>query len=177
MQIPLKGLLKLNPNSRTLLELQRQLIPLLSSSRLWLSDAAMQHGDTTVLLHCIAVAYFSLLLAKKLRLHCDNKSLVRGALLHDYFLYDWHESDKSHRLHGFHHASWALTNARNDLELTKTEEDIISHHMFPLTPVPPRSPEAALVCLVDKGCGIYETFGRNTYPALRKLIDRQKHSV
>ncbi len=177
MHIPLKRLLRLNPNSRTLLELQRQLAPLLSSSRLWLSDTALQHGDTTVLLHCIAVAYFSLWLAKKLRLRCDRNSLVRGALLHDYFLYDWHQADKSHRLHGFHHASRALTNAKNDLNLTKTEEDIISHHMFPLTPVPPQSPEAALVCLVDKGCGIYETFGRNTYPELRALIDRQKPSA
>lgn len=162
------------PNSRLLRELRRQLVPLLSSSRLWLSDCALQHGDTTVLLHCLAVAYFSLLLAKKLKLHCDKNSLVRGALLHDYFLYDWHESDKSHRLHGFHHASRALTNAQADLTLTKTEEDIIAHHMFPLTPAPPRCREAVLVCLVDKGCGLYETFGRNTYPALRQLLAQQK---
>ena len=164
-------------NSRLLRELQRQFVPLLSTSRLWTSDMALQHGDTTVLLHCLAVAYFSLKLAKALRLRCDRDSLVRGALLHDYFLYDWHEPDKSHQLHGFHHPARALSNAKSDLKLTRTEEDIIAHHMFPLTPVPPQSREAMLVCLVDKGCGIYETFGRNTYPALRALIDQQKHTA
>lgn len=161
-------------NARILRELRRQLIPLLSSSRLWLSDAAIQHGDTTVLLHCLAVAYFSLLLAKKLKLCCDDPSLIRGALLHDYFLYDWHVPDKRHRLHGFHHASRALSNAQADLTLTKIEADIIAHHMFPLTPVPPHCREAILVCLVDKGCGLYETFGRNTYPALRRLLAQQR---
>lgn len=163
-------------NPRLLRLLRQQLIPLLQSSRLWISDEAIQHGDTTVLLHCLAVAYFSLLLAKKLRLRCDRGSLVRGALLHDYFLYDWHQPDRSHRLHGFHHAARALSNAQADLTLTKTEEDIIAHHMFPLTPAPPRCREAVLVCLVDKGCGLYETFGRNTYPALRQLLARQKRT-
>lgn len=177
MGFPVQILRTCSTSNRAILrELQRQFIPLLSTSRLWTSDLALQHGDTTVLLHCLAVAYFSLALSKKLRLRCDRRSLIRGALLHDYFLYDWHDHDKSHRLHGFHHASRALSNARNDLELNYTEEDIIAHHMFPLTPVPPHSREAALVCLVDKGCGIYETFGRNTYPALRRLIDQQKQS-
>lgn len=164
-------------NHRILRELQLQFVSLLSSSRLWDSDMALQHGDTTVLLHCLAVAYFSLKIAKTLRLRCDRNSLVRGALLHDYFLYDWHIPDKSHKLHGFHHPARALSNAKNDFELTRTEEDIIAHHMFPLTPIPPQSREAMLVCLVDKGCGIYETFGRHTYPALRNLIHQQKHSA
>ena len=34
----------------------------------------------------------------------NEKSLIRGALLHDYFLYDWHKSDQGHRLHAFFHA-------------------------------------------------------------------------
>lgn len=162
---------------RLLRQLERQLIPLLTESRLWLSDLAIQHGDTTVLLHCLAVAYFSLRLAKLLRLKCDQRSLVRGALLHDYFLYDWHVPDPSHRLHGFHHPGVALKNAQEDVALSKTERDIIAHHMFPLTARPPKSREAMLVCLVDKGCGLYETFGRNTYPMLRMLLRRQQRKA
>lgn len=158
---------------RLLRHLERQLIILLPNSRLWISDAAIQHGDTTVLLHCIAVAYFALWLARRLRLKCDEKSLIRGALLHDYFLYDWHVPDPSHRLHGFRHPAIALENAQADLELSNTEQDIILHHMFPLTPTPPRCREAVLVCMVDKVCGLYETFGRNTYPALRRMLRRQ----
>lgn len=161
-------------NERILRELTRQLTPLLSGSRLWLSDAAIQHGDTTVLLHCLAVAYFSLKLVRFLRLKCDQRSLIRGALLHDYFLYDWHTPDVGHRLHGFHHPKRALQNARQDVNLNRTEADIIVHHMFPLTPAPPRCREALVVCMVDKGCGLYETFGRNTYPVLRRLLSRKK---
>ncbi len=161
-------------NDSALLLLTSQLHSLLSESRLWLCESAIQHGDTTVLLHCMAVAYFSLKLARLLRLSCDRKSLVRGALLHDYFLYDWHIPSRSHRLHGFHHPAVALRNAQADLTLTDKEQDIIVHHMFPLTPRPPRSREALLVCLVDKGCGLYETVQRNTYPGLRRLIRQQK---
>lgn len=144
----------------------------MASSRLSLCDSFLQHGDTTVLLHCVAVAYFSLKLAYLFHLRCDEKSLVRGALLHDYFLYDWHIAG-GHRLHGFHHPARALKNAREDVALTVREEDIIAHHMFPLTPRPPRSREAALVCLVDKGCGIYETLARRTYPGLRRFVEKR----
>ena len=117
---------------------------------------------------------YSLKLARLLHLSCDKRSLIRGALLHDYFLYDWHVPDKSHRLHGFHHASRALQNARLDVALTSKEEDIIAHHMFPLTPAPPRCREALLVCVVDKSCGLYETLGRNTYPLLRQALQQHR---
>jgi uncharacterized protein len=118
----------------------------------------------------MAVAYFSLKLMHVLRIPCEETSLLRGALLHDYFLYDWHTPDASHRLHGFHHPKKALENAQNDLRLTQKEADIIAHHMFPLTPKPPRCREAVAVCLVDKGCSLYETLFRNTYPGLRRLL-------
>lgn len=40
--------------------------------------------------------------------------LVCGALLRNYFLYDWYEPDKSHQLHAFSHAKCALHNAERD---------------------------------------------------------------
>lgn len=155
-------------------QLEQRLETLLAHSRLWSSNDSIQHGDTTVLLHCIAVAYFSLKLVRFLGLKCDKDSLIRGALLHDYFLYDWHISGSCHRFHGFYHPSTALKNAQEDFALTEREQDIISHHMFPLTPSPPRCREALLVCVVDKGCALYETFARNTYPSLREIICRQE---
>ena len=68
----------------TLEELCRQ-------SRLLESHRYMQHGDTSVFLHSVAVAYFSYYLALKMNAPVDIHSLILGALLHDYFLYDWHE--------------------------------------------------------------------------------------
>ena len=46
----------------------------------------VQHGSTSVYRHCRNVALVSLLLCGRFRLHADVRALVRGALLHDYFL-------------------------------------------------------------------------------------------
>ena len=122
----------------------------------------LQHGDVSVYEHCINVAFLSLYLAKRFGLSVDRRSLVRGALLHDYFLYDWHENDPSHRLHGFHHARRALENACREFPLNEREKDIIAKHMFPLNLRPPRYKESALVCAADKCCALLETFGAET---------------
>ena len=74
-----------------------------------LTHAAMQgtknfphHGQTSVFAHSVAVTYLCVALALRLRLHVNMRALVRAALLHDYFLYDWHAFDGGeHRLHGF----------------------------------------------------------------------------
>ena len=120
-----------------------------------------QHGSTSCLAHSIAVAYLSYWLCRRLHLNIRYKSLIRGALLHDFFLYDWHEKSKDHRLHGFTHPARALKNAEQIFDLTPVEKDIIKRHMFPLTPVPPASRESYLVCLADKICSSYETFHRD----------------
>ena len=118
----------------------------------------IQHGDTSVYSHCVAVAYVSLWFSYRLHLSVSKQSLLMGAFLHDYFLYDWHENDPSHRLHGFTHPKRALINATADWNLSDRTQNIILRHMYPLTPVPPASREAWLVCLADKVCALAETF-------------------
>lgn len=120
----------------------------------------LQHGNTTVFSHSVNVAYFSLYLAERLGIRVDKAALVRGALLHDYFLYDWHEKNREHSLHGFFHPRTALNNARADFSLTEIEENIIIRHMFPLTLVPPTCREAWIVCIADKYCAVRETVRR-----------------
>lgn len=130
---------------------------LCEQGRLLEEQNAMQHGSTSVYEHSVNVAYKSLLLAENFRLPVDKQSLVRGALLHDYFLYDWHQKDSSHRLHGFRHPKTALGNAQRDYHLNWKEKNIIARHMFPLIPVPPQCREAWIVCLADKWCALGET--------------------
>lgn len=77
-------------------------------SRLQETDQYLQHGVTSVYRHSLAVAYFSCYLAEKMHLKVRTREMIRGALLHDYFLYDWHEKSKDHRLHGFTHPARAL---------------------------------------------------------------------
>ena len=142
---------------------------LCEQGRLLEEQNAMQHGSTSVYEHSVNVAYKSLLLAENFRLPIDKQSLVRGALLHDYFLYDWHENDASHRLHGFRHPGTALRNATRDYALNQREKNTIARHMFPLTPIPPRCREAWLVCLADKWCAMEETLR----PAYHNLTSMQ----
>ena len=85
----------------------------------------IQHGNTSVYEHSIRVAYYSLVLAELLHLQEHREELLRGALLHDYFLYDWHERDRSHNLHGFRHPFTALKNADRDFLLSEREKNII----------------------------------------------------
>ena len=89
-----------------------------------------------------------------------------GALLHDYFLYDWHDKYSHEKLHGFHHPHVALENASREYQLTPRERDIIRKHMWPLTLFHiPRCREAWVVTTADKYCSLKETLlerkGRN----------------
>ena len=120
----------------------------------------VQHGDMTVNAHCLNVATYSLMLRDKLHIRCSEEELIRGALLHDYFLYDWHSKEhvSIKNLHGFYHPGIALKNASEEYELTPREKDIIKKHMWPLTVVPPACREAWIVTVADKWCSLMETF-------------------
>ena len=115
-----------------------------------------QHGNVSTYDHCMNVARTSYRLGKLLRLRLNEKELVRGAFLHDYFLYDWHHHDG--RWHGFTHSDSAARNAAEDFDISPREENIIKSHMWPLTLRHlPRSREAAIVCIADKLCSAKET--------------------
>ena len=120
--------------------------------------ACLQHGSVTVYAHCLRVACTACALARALHLRVDENALIRGALLHDYFLYDWHIKDPFRKAHGFSHAAVALQNAERDFHLNAVERDMIAKHMFPLNLTPPRYRESVLVCIADKICAVYETF-------------------
>jgi uncharacterized protein len=124
-----------------------------------LSKNHIQHGTMPVRSHSIIVALKCLAFSRALRLRCNQREMVRGALLHDYFLYDWH--DKEHvsifKLHGFFHPGVALKNASREYCLTAREKDIIKKHMWPMTLIPPFYREAWIVTLIDKCCSVVET--------------------
>ena len=139
--------------------------PILKSGRLYQLATFTQHGTTSTLDHVIAVAYSSLAFAMNAGIKVDEQALVRGALLHDYYLYDWHDHEAApDNWHGFTHPRHALNNAREDFpDLTPVEEDIILHHMFPLVPIPPHTKEAWIVTTCDKACSTAETLTGNPY--------------
>lgn len=132
---------------------------ILASSNFKSTRNYIQHGSIPVYNHCMDVAGKSIALSRFLGAGCNERDLIRGALLHDYFLYDWHDKTRSNfqRLHGFYHPGIALRNADKEYTLSKRERDIIKKHMWPLTVVPPRCREAWIVTAADKYCSLIET--------------------
>lgn len=119
------------------------------------------HFKTTTYHHSVGVAYFSFYISKLMRLKCDEETLIYGALLHDYFLYDCHSGEKS--FHLFKHPNISAQNAKRDWKINAIQENIIKRHMFPITLIPPKYKESILVSLADKGCAIYEVICRRPY--------------
>ena len=136
----------------------------------------IQHGTMPVYRHCLDVAKQSIQINKALGLGCSERDLIRGALLHDYFLYDWHDKNRENyqKLHGFYHPGIALKNARKEYHLTRREEDIIKKHMWPLTIVPPLCREAWVVSMADKYCSLLETLRIRNGTADRKVHLKKK---
>lgn len=120
-----------------------------------------QHGNSSTYDHCMRVARASYRLDKLLHTKCDKHALLRGALLHDLFLYDWHDPDSHKGLHGYRHAESALKNAIRHFNIGEKEQDIIYSHMWPLnlTHIPKRR-EAWVVCMADKYVSLKETLHR-----------------
>lgn len=129
-----------------------------------------QHSNTNCLEHSLAVSYLSFRLCKLLNL--DARAAARGGLLHDFFLYDWHEKKGRKGLHGFHHPRIAQENAEKHFELGDKEKDIIRKHMWPLTLRLPKYRESLVVILADKYCAMVEIFQgyKNKIRQLRGLI-------
>ncbi len=114
----------------------------------------IHHADHTVYRHSISVAYIAYKMAINTKI--DLKSLIKVCLLHDYYLYDWHNKDHK-RPHGFTHPFTASRNAKRDFGLTKEEEKAIKSHMWPLNLFHfPTSKIAMILCIADKRSAHYE---------------------
>lgn len=117
-----------------------------------------QHGAVSTFEHCMNVVRVSYWLNQRLGLHADESVLVIGALLHDFYLYDWHVPENTHRFHGFSHAREASRNAVRYFKINKRTQAVIVSHMWPLNiTCIPRSREAVIVCAADKICSAIET--------------------
>lgn len=125
-----------------------------------LMDSFVQHGTTSTLDHTKGVAHASLAFARALHLNVCEADLVAGALLHDFYLYDWHDRATSKPKHATQHPVYAAENARELLGVNAHVASIIETHMWPLPPSRvPKSTEAWIVTLADKYCSLKETIG------------------
>ena len=121
-----------------------------------------QHGNVSTYEHCRNVAKLSYKINKLFSMNADLDVLLVGAMLHDFYLYDWHcEDNGEHRLHGFKHARTARDNAKKHFDIDDATSHVIYSHMWPLNlGRVPRTKEAWIVCVADKYISLYETIFR-----------------
>lgn len=137
------------------------------------------HHQHNIYDHSIRVSYISyrtgVFLSKYIKINV--KDLTRGAMLHDFFLYDWrNEKPASGKLHAFEHPKEALSNSIiNFSPISKMERDIILKHMWPINIIPPRYFETLIVSTVDKYVAAIEVFNEEMeYIKLKRTLNKQK---
>lgn len=153
---------------------------IIAHERMDIERACYQHGVVTTFAHSIRVACLAVWLVDRCRLwrRVDIRAVVRAALLHDYFLYDWHDWDNgTHRWHGFTHGRTAMNNALDDFVLNEVERDSIHRHMFPLTPIPPRYVEGYIVTVADKLSATAETCSLRRFDAGHPAVLRRRRRL
>lgn len=139
----------------------------------------MQHGATDCFTHSICVAYMALRIAQVFHIrNIDKKSLVRGCLLHDFFLYDWHDKASACKFHTFMHPLVSLRNAEQEFALNKIERDIIRKHMFPLCFPFPKYKESFIITIADKCCAASEIWHIYSLEKIIHLLEgRIQHEI
>jgi uncharacterized protein len=90
---------------QSIIEINATLNPYFAEEHVRQMQGFMQHGDVSTYQHCLNVAYVSYNVAKWLKkfgIKVDIVTLMTGAFLHDFYLYDWHTGRmRKEGIHGF----------------------------------------------------------------------------
>lgn len=136
-------------------QLEATLAPYEGDSEVRRMASFVQHGSVDTLSHCRSVAEVSWWLAHRLHANVDRTSLLVGALLHDFYLYDWHGAGWRH---SYRHAECARRNAAQRFDVDRHTQQVIRCHMWPISITHvPSTREALLVCIADKYVSLHET--------------------
>lgn len=125
-----------------------------------------QHCNTNCFVHCYEASFHCYKICKLLGF--DYVSAVRGAMLHDLFLYDWRKPCPENSWHAFTHGKKAYENAVKIFELNEIEKDMIINHMWPLSIIPPKTKEGWVLTFVDKYCALKEIIRYYVFNLIRE---------
>lgn len=115
------------------------------------------HGMINTHFHSVYVSYQVYKCCVFWRIQAlKTQDIVRAALLHDLYLYDWH-LEKHEKKHAWYHPQAAVRNIEKYrlVVLNDMQREMILSHMFPLS-APPHSLGGWMLTLVDKYCAYRE---------------------
>ncbi len=116
------------------------------------------HGETNTHYHSVFVAYRVCRMCTDLHIP-DARAIVRTALLHDFYLYEWY-TEKHDENHIFYHPKESVKNIEAHFgSMTDNARNMVLSHMFPLARQLPRSSGAWLLTLADKRCACEDYLG------------------
>lgn len=131
--------------------------PLLEHKHVISMKKYIQHGTVTTYEHCVDVTLTCCKLNQKLHINANAEKLITASMLHDFYLYDWHNNPDV-KLHGFSHSTTAAENAKKYFNVDTKVYNAIKTHMWPLNiTMVPSSREAWILCISDKYCAFKET--------------------
>ena len=111
------------------------------------------HQDTNTHFHSVYVSYRVMKMCEALEL-INTREVVRAALLHDFYLYQWY-TEKHEEYHIWYHPKESVKNIEAHFgEMTPLQKNMILSHMFPTCVELPKSKGAWILTLCDKRCAI-----------------------
>jgi len=148
-------------------------LPIITKKEFIETRKDLHHENISTFTHMLHVSTIAYSLAKKKRI--DFKSAAIAGILHDFYLYDWHECNQKKKgifnMHAFSHPTHAIKNAKKlfpTLLSDNVENSILAHswHLFILKKIfhpfsfklsnhLPKSRVAWNVFLADIGASMY----------------------
>lgn len=127
-----------------------------------MKDIPMHRGSNCYE-HSFKVAKYAI--KKALRYKEVNLEVVLiGAILHDYYLYDWRTDSSKKKGHAKNHQIIASENASRDFMISNKVKKVIESHMWPLNIKNfPNTKEARIVSLSDKHVALLEAASSRKY--------------
>ena len=142
----------------------------LSDQRILRMKEIPMHRGSNCYEHSFKVAKKAIKTAIRLfKRDIDLEVVLIGAILHDYYLYDWRSNREYRKGHAKNHEIVASENASRDFDIPKEIKKVIESHMWPFNIKSfPNTREARIVSMADKSVATIEAFTSIKYKAKKR---------
>ncbi|MBQ8981940.1 MAG: HD domain-containing protein [Eubacterium sp.] len=115
------------------------------------------HREVSTHFHSVYVSYSVMKMCQRLRVK-NERDIVRAALLHDFYLYEWY-TEKHEEYHIYYHPKESVKNIEKHFApLTPMQKNMVLSHMFPTSKVMPKYLGSWILTLCDKHCATADYF-------------------